>query len=69
METLVIHPEGADKANALKAFLKAFNIKFETYIDDSQNPYKPEFIAKIQRGDEDVKTGRTTKVTLDDLWK
>lgn len=69
METLIIHPEGEDKAKALKAFLKAFNIRFESYIDEKQNPYNSEFIAKIERGNDDVKAGRTTKISLDEIWK
>jgi len=68
METLVIHLEGADKADALKVFLKAFNIKFESYIDETQSPYNPEFVAKIQRGEEDIKMGKTTRISLDDIW-
>jgi hypothetical protein len=69
METLIIHPEGEDKAKALKGFLKAFNIRFESYIDEKQNPYNPEFIAKIERGNDDVRTGHTTKISLDEIWK
>jgi hypothetical protein len=29
METLIVHPENHEQINALKAFLKAFKIKFE----------------------------------------
>lgn len=33
------------------------------------SPYDPDFIAKIKQGDEDIESGRTTKVTLDEIWK
>ena len=28
-----------------------------------------EFVAKIKQGDEDIKAGRTKKISLDDIWK
>ena len=63
METILVYPENPEKAQALKAFLKALKIDFE------KSPYNPEFVAKIKRGDEDIKAGRTSKVSLDDIWK
>ncbi len=65
METLIVHPESREKITALKAFLKALKIKFEV----KEVPYNPDFLEKIQKGDEDIKAGRTTKVTLDQIWK
>lgn len=61
METLVVHPDTREKYNALKALKIDFEKKGE--------PYNPEFIAKIKEGEEDIKAGRTTKITLDDIWK
>jgi hypothetical protein len=48
---------------ALKAFLKALKIDFE------KSPYNPDFVSKIKRSDEDIKAGRTSKITPDDIWK
>jgi hypothetical protein len=63
---IIAHPTSDDKFEALKAFMKALKIKFEiTKVD----VYNPEFISKILQGDEDIKTGRTTKIKLDDIWK
>ena len=32
-------------------------------------PYNPEFVAKIQKSQEDIKVGRSTKIKTADLWK
>lgn len=63
METLIVHPDNKEKLAALKAVLKVLDIKFE------KSKYNPEFEAKILQGDEDIKAGRTTRITLDDVWK
>ncbi len=63
METLLVYPESPEKIEALKAFLKALKIDFE------ESPYNPDFVAKIKRGDEDIKAGHTSKISLDDIWK
>ncbi|MGE5446951.1 MAG: DUF2683 family protein [Bacteroidales bacterium] len=49
----------------MKAFLKALKISFE----ESKSPYNPEFVAKIKRGEKDIKTGKTKSISLDDIWK
>lgn len=63
METILVYPKNPEKMEALKAFLKALKIDFE------KSPYNPEFVAKIKRSDEDIKTGRTSKISLDEIWK
>ena len=65
-DIIIVHPGSDDKFEALKAFMKAFKIKFEITKD---KPYNPEFVAKILQGDEDIKTGKTTKIKLDEIWK
>ncbi len=65
METLIVHPGTKEKTNALKAVLKALKIDFEK----EEGTYNPDFVAKIKEGEEDIKSGRTTKITLDDIWK
>jgi len=66
MESLIVQPEREDQMNALKAFLKALNIKFQPHVE---SPYKPEFVAKVLQGKEDIKNGKGTKIKLKDLWK
>jgi hypothetical protein len=66
METLIIHPKNKDQLNALKAIMKALKIDFK--IEKSiEKLYNPEFAAKMKRGEEDVKAGRTTKIEPTDI--
>jgi len=45
--------------------LKALKID----VEESKTVYNADFIAKMQEGEEDIKAGRTVKMTLDELWK
>jgi len=65
MSYLIIHPDNHDKLTAVKAVLKALKVDF----DETETAYHPEFVTKIAEGEEDIKAGRTVKVTLEDLWK
>ncbi|MFD2337008.1 DUF2683 family protein [Pedobacter mendelii] len=56
------------KATLIKQLLKELGVKItEEKIEKS--PYDPKFIAKIKKGDEDIKQGRTKKIPIADLWK
>jgi hypothetical protein len=73
MESINIkaYPDNSEQVEALKAFMKALKIKFELR-NETGNPYSPEFTEKIMQGDEDLKSGKGRKVTLeelDSLWK
>ncbi len=63
MTYLIVHPDNHDKLTAVKAVLKALKVDF----DEAKTAYNSEFVAKIAEGEEDIKAGRTVKVTLDDL--
>lgn len=65
MGTIIVQPDTKEKLDALKAFLKALKISFE----ETKSPYNPEFVAKIKRGEKDIKTGKTKSISLDDIWK
>jgi hypothetical protein len=65
MGTLIVHPDNKEKLTIIKAFLKAMKISFE----EEKALNNTEFIAKILQGDEDIKVGRTKKITLDDIGK
>lgn len=74
METVNIkaYTDDASQIEALKAFMKALKIKFELSKGEEESPYNPEFVKKIQQGDEDRKSGRGRTMTLDELdalWK
>ncbi|RYE36590.1 MAG: hypothetical protein EOP42_02775 [Sphingobacteriaceae bacterium] len=47
----------------------AKTLDFEVSEPVNESGYDPDFIAKIKQGDEDIRAGRTTKITLDDIWK
>ncbi len=65
METLIIHPKNKEQLSALKAFVKALKIEFTT----EKSPYKPDFVAKIKRSQEQMKEGKGVKIAVEDLWK
>ncbi|MBD1365708.1 hypothetical protein IDJ77_17970 [Mucilaginibacter sp. ZT4R22] len=65
METLSVHPKTKKQLDAVVAVLKALEISFET---DEKSPYNPEFVAKMERGEADIKAGRTTTIKPADIW-
>ncbi|QNN43328.1 DUF2683 family protein [Pedobacter roseus] len=65
METLIVHPKNKEQLSALKAFVKALKIEFTT----EKSPYKPDFVAKIKRSQEQMKEGKGVKIAVEDLWK
>ncbi|RDC55519.1 hypothetical protein DU508_14625 [Pedobacter chinensis] len=65
METLIVHPKNKEQLMALKAFVKALKIDFTT----EKSPYNPEFVAKIKRGEAQIKAGKGVKIAIEDLWK
>ena len=65
MPTIIVHPDSKEKLTIIKAFLKALKISFV----EEKSPYNSEFVTKILQGDEDIKAGRTKKITLDDICK
>jgi hypothetical protein len=65
METLTLEPRTKRDIEAVKAFANALKIP----IKKNGSPYNPEFIAKIKRGDEDIKAGRYREISLEELEK
>ena len=66
----IAHPSTPEQIKALKAFVKALDIKFE--ITKTEKPYDRDFVDKILQGDEDFKAGKGKKITIDELnslWK
>jgi len=60
------YPSNSQQMDAIKAFMKALNIKFEVAND---SPYNPNFVKKIKNSQKQVKEGKTVKIDLDDIWK
>ena len=65
MTTFTIHTENKEQVNALKAFMKAFKIKFE--VGKEEVPYNSEFVAKIAESEQQYKNGSYTTVKKEDL--
>jgi hypothetical protein len=67
---ITAYTHDASKVEALAAFMKALKIEFE--LSKEESPYNPEFVDKIQQGDQDLKNGKGRAVTveeLDGMWK
>lgn len=60
------YPSNSQQIDAIKAFMKALNIKFEV---DKDSPYNPDFVKKIKDSQKQSKEGKTVKIDLDDIWK
>ena len=63
METLIFQPDNQEQLKALKAFAKALKISFKT----ADKPYDPEFVAKIKKGQQDLKDGKGISMTHEEL--
>lgn len=48
---------------------KTLKIDIEEAKTDERGEYDPEFVKKIQKGDEDLKQGKGVKMNVNDLWK
>lgn len=68
METLIIHPENKEQADAVKAILKVLNIDFEKK-SQSEESYDPEFLGKIKKSEADFERGAYKTIKTEDLWK
>ena len=53
----------SSQVDAIKAFMKALKIKFEVSKEEI-NPYSPEFVAMIQKGDKEFAEGKGTKMSV-----
>jgi len=65
METVIARPVNKEQLAALKAIMKAMKVDFTT----EKSTYNPEFLAKVDRAEEQIKSGKYRKVTPSDIWK
>ena len=63
MQTLIVHTATKEELTIVKGIMKALKLKYE------ESNYNIEFVNKIQKGKADVKAGKTTKISLDEIWK
>lgn len=66
METLIVQPKTSKQLATAEAVLKALNIAFKK---EEKSPYNPEFVAKINRGEQAAKNGKGVKIDVNELWK
>jgi len=65
MTTFTIHTDDAEQLKALKAVLKALKIKFK--VGKEEKPYDPEFVTKIQKSQKQLREGKSTKISTNQL--
>lgn len=63
-KTFIIQPESTEQETALKAFIKALKIKFEVR---KEQPYDPDFVAKIEESRQQYKKGEFVSVEKKDI--
>jgi hypothetical protein len=66
MEALLVYPEKKKDLQAVKAVLKALNIRFEAKIEPL---YGPAFIAEIEQSRKDVAHGKDVKMDIKNLFR
>ena len=65
METVIAKPSNKEQLAALKAVMKVLKVDFVT----EKSPYNPEFLAKVERAEEQIKSGKYKKITPSEIWK
>ena len=69
-EALIAHPVTGEQEDALKAFMQALRIRFETTT--SKSPYNKEFVDMVLQAEDGIKKGKGKSVSseeFDNLWK
>lgn len=64
METIIIQTD-PKKSKAIKQFLKAFGVRFET----EKSPYDLTFVKKIKERTQSAEAGNTLTVDPNNLWE
>jgi hypothetical protein len=65
METVIAKPANKEQLAALKAVMKALKVDFIT----EKGSYDPQFLAKVERAEEQIKSGKYRKITPSEVWK
>lgn len=65
METVIAKPANKEQLAAVKAFMKALKVDFTT----EKNPYNPEFLKKVERAEDQIKSGKYRKIIPSEVWK
>ena len=65
METVIAKPANKEQLAALKAIMKALKVDFTT----EKSPYNPEFLAKVEKAEKQISSGKYRKITPAEIWK
>lgn len=65
-EIFIAHPNTTEQVNALKAFMKALKIEFET---SNEKEYNPEFVSKVLQSKKQYEEGDYISVQKEDIKK
>lgn len=63
-DIFIAHPETMEQESALRAFMQALKIKFETSKEGS---YNPEFVEKVLESRKQAREGKVTRVCKENL--
>ncbi len=75
METLIFEVPDKEKAKALLQVAKVLGISVVASAKKvkanpkAEKAYNPEFVAKIEKGRQQIREGKTFTIELKDLWK
>ncbi|MEY3500803.1 MAG: hypothetical protein RL308_2472 [Bacteroidota bacterium] len=67
MTAITFHVEAQSDVKFIEQLAKKMNIPYEKSKDKS--PYNPKFVAKIKKGEQEIKDGKGISIAIDDLWK
>ncbi len=65
-DIILVKPANKKEMDVIVAFLNALNIEFKAA---EESLYDQEFVDKINKSRQQVKEGKTVKISLDDIWK
>ncbi len=65
-DIIIARPSTTEQVNVIKAFMEALKIKFDI-SKPIDNPYNPDFIAKIDKSRKEFKNGDFISVEQEDL--
>ncbi len=64
-EIIIVYPDTSEQEEAIKAFVKENQIKYEV---SRKEHYDPEFVERIKEGEKQIKEGKTVEIDLDNIW-
>lgn len=72
MTTMTIHPKSEDQETAIRIFLDALHVDYNTAEATDDTSYllsSPANAAHLQKSIEQGQNGEVVKLSLDDIWK